>query len=92
MDNTRQTFRVSHIVNQTAGEAMTKFVKPADLASEFGVTRRTVDRWERRGDLPAPLKIRGTVLYQRALIEQWVRQGCPSRPMLTARQGEGQHE
>jgi excisionase family DNA binding protein len=55
-----------------------QYLRPQDLANQFCVTRRTIDRWAKQGDLPRPLKVRGTVRYPRAAVSEWVAAGCPT--------------
>ncbi len=49
--------------------------KPAAELTSCG--ERTLWRWGRSGIAPAPVRIGGTVRYDRETYLQWIREGCP---------------
>ncbi len=71
----RQTSRVLCV-------AEPMLVGPADAARMLGISKSTLDRWDKRGDIgPRPLKIgdAGRVLYAVDELKTWVAAGCPPR-------------
>lgn len=59
-------------------EADNRFLRPAELADRYGVSRPTIDRWTRDGVLPEPLRLNGASPRWRlsALIDWEMRQGA----------------
>ena len=51
---------------------MSDYIKPSDLARQLGVTTTTVNRWARQGDLPKPLRVRGTIRWPRGIMAKWI--------------------
>lgn len=49
----------------------------AEAARLLNVGERTLWRWSRSGVAPAPLKIGGTVRYNRRALSEWIDAGCP---------------
>lgn len=54
------------------------------VAEMLGVSTRTVYRLADAGKMPAPVKLGSLVRWNRARIEVWIEQNCP-----TARKGTG---
>jgi len=52
-------------------------LKTKEAAQLCGIGERTLWRWSRCGIAPAPIKIGGTVRYDRATYLDWIRAGCP---------------
>ena len=51
----------------------------AGVASTLSVSEETVDRWNRLGLLPAPVKVNGVLLWGARELAEWVNAGCPDR-------------
>ncbi len=54
-------------------------VDAQSLALLFDVSRTTVRRWARNGDMPKPHTIAGTVRWDADEVREWIRLGCPDR-------------
>lgn len=53
---------------------------PEQTARLLGISKRTLFRWDSKGDLPEPVRpSEGTTRWVRQDIETWVRNGCPKR-------------
>ena len=50
-----------------------------DLASELGISVRTVRRLDLEGKLPAPVRIGRAVRWPRQMIIGWIAAECPAR-------------
>lgn len=60
-------------------------ISARDLADMLGISLRQVWRLSSAGKLPRPLKIGGSVRWNRAEIRQWFEVGCPDRRAWEAR-------
>ncbi|MHB1035226.1 MAG: helix-turn-helix transcriptional regulator [Pirellulales bacterium] len=49
----------------------------AEAARLVNVGERTLWRWSRSGDCPAPVRIGGAVRYRREEYLAWIKAGCP---------------
>jgi predicted DNA-binding transcriptional regulator AlpA len=49
-----------------------------DVAIEIGCCSRSVRRWADSGRMPRPIKLGSLVRWPRAVIEQWIADGCPN--------------
>ena len=49
----------------------------AEAARLLNVGERTLWRWSRSGIAPAPLRIGGTVRFNRRTLTDWIESGCP---------------
>ena len=49
-----------------------------DVAKLLACSPRTVYRLADQGNIPQPAKIGGMVRWSRALLEQWITDGCPT--------------
>ena len=49
------------------------------VATALSVSEETVDRWNRLGLLPAPLRVKGMLLWGARELAEWVNAGCPDR-------------
>jgi excisionase family DNA binding protein len=50
----------------------------ADIADELICSNRHVRRLADAGKMPRPIKLGSLVRWQRATIEQWIADGCPT--------------
>jgi excisionase family DNA binding protein len=67
---------------------MTALLSPADapaklldvqaVAEMLGCSQRHVYRLSDAGRMPAPVKLGALVRWNRAVVESWIDQGCPS--------------
>lgn len=48
------------------------------VAALLGVSTRHVYRLSDSGKIPRPVKLGATVRWNRAAIDEWIAQGCPS--------------
>jgi len=48
-----------------------------DLAAWLSMGQRTIWSHADSGKIPAPCRIGGSVRWRRAVIEEWLEQGCP---------------
>lgn len=49
-------------------------IRYEDLAEELGVSRSTIWRWTRKGEIPTPLSLGPRVVaWERAVIEDWLK-------------------
>lgn len=48
-----------------------------EVAAALGVTTRTIWRMRDSGQMPTPIRVRGSVRWRRADVEQWIEAGCP---------------
>ena len=62
-------------------------VSARDLAVMLGVSLRQVWRLNSAGKLPKPIRLGGSVRWNRAEIHQWFEAGCPDRRTWEARKG-----
>ena len=50
-----------------------RIIRPAELADRFGVSRQTLWRMRRRGDLPRPLQISSNVVgWRQSTVDRWL--------------------
>jgi excisionase family DNA binding protein len=50
-----------------------------ELARRLGVSERHVHRLRDAGTLPTPIRLGRLIRWNRAVIEEWIRDGCPSQ-------------
>lgn len=62
-------------------------VSASDLAKMLGVSLRQVWRLNSAGKLPKPIKLGGSVRWNRQEIMDWFEVGCPDRRTWEARKG-----
>ncbi len=56
--------------HEGGGESLlTGFISKTEMAREFGVSERTVERWVRLRLLPRPLKMGRSILFHRQTLE-----------------------
>jgi len=55
------------------GGLLDDFLSAPQLASELGVSPRTVQRWHRLREAPPVTRIGRRVYYHRSAVEQWLR-------------------
>jgi len=51
---------------------------PAELAQLLGVAPATVWEWGQRRRVPGLVRLHGRPRYRREVMEEWLRDGCPS--------------
>ena len=51
----------------------------ADAAAFLAISASTLDRLSAAGEVPAPMKMGGRVVWSRAELTAWTRHGCPAR-------------
>jgi predicted DNA-binding transcriptional regulator AlpA len=56
-----------------------------DVAMEIGCCSRSIRRWDDSGRMPKPVKLGSLIRWPRAVIEQWIADGCPN--VRNARKG-----
>ena len=49
-----------------------------EVAAALGVTTRTVWRMRDCGEMPMPIRVRGSLRWRRPDVEQWIENGCPN--------------
>ena len=49
-----------------------------DVSVEIGCCTRSVRRWADSGRMPKPVKLGSLIRWPRAVIEQWIADGCPN--------------
>ena len=49
-----------------------------DVAMEIGCCSRSVRRWADSGRMPKPIKLGSLIRWPRAVIEEWIADGCPN--------------
>ena len=62
------------MTNTATSELLRDFLSESQLATEFGVNRKTLHRWSREGRGPARTKIGRAVFYNRNSILKWLAQ------------------
>lgn len=60
----------------SAGVA-TVMIGKRELAAMLGCSPETIDRLRKRGAIPAPARLGVLVRWPRAVIPDWVADGCP---------------
>lgn len=67
--------------NSSDLEILAEYVRKSELAQEFQVSERTIERWVRLRILPAPLKLGRTSLFHLPTVRKHLeRQLEPRRP------------
>lgn len=59
----------------------------AEAARLTGISARSIDRLISCGKFVRPTRLGGRVLFDRSVLERWVREGCP--PVAVARRTGG---
>ena len=49
------------------------------LGRMLSLSARTIWRLRSSGKLPAPVKVGGSIRFERGTIEKWISMGCPDR-------------
>jgi prophage regulatory protein len=62
-------------------------ISARDLAAMLNVSLRQVWRLNSAGKLPRPIRLGGSVRWNRAEIQQWFEAGCPDRKTWEAKKG-----
>ena len=65
-----------HQNDDTTGQSL--LISTDDLAVLIGVSTRTIWRLLSAGKIIEPVRFGGTVRWNRAQIQEWIEQGCPS--------------
>jgi excisionase family DNA binding protein len=60
-----------------ANDPMELLITVDEVAAMLSLSPRTVWRRSSTGELPAPVRIGGSVRWRRSDIVQWVNAGCP---------------
>ena len=55
-----------------------KLITREQLAKMLEVTPQTLVNWENGGQLPKPIRVCGSVRWDLAVIEKWIKEKCPS--------------
>jgi predicted DNA-binding transcriptional regulator AlpA len=63
--------------NPPAAGIVPELLTTKQAAELISCGERTLWRWSRSGIAPAPVRIAGTVRYDRATYLAWIRAGCP---------------
>ncbi|RND30477.1 AlpA family phage regulatory protein [Vibrio cholerae] len=50
----------------------TILIRCGDLTKELGVSKSTIWRWCRTGEMPKPLQLGRIIAWERTVIEQWL--------------------
>ena len=66
----------SHQNDDKTGQSL--LISTDDLAVLIGVSTRTIWRLLSAGKIIEPVRFGGTVRWNRAQIQEWIEQGCPS--------------
>jgi phage terminase Nu1 subunit (DNA packaging protein) len=64
---------MNQMQNQPAKMALGGYITRRGFADEFGVSLRTVDRWEKRRIGPARTTIGKQVLYRVESVQDWLK-------------------
>jgi hypothetical protein len=51
---------------------LNRYLTRAQLAKEFGICERTVDRWHARGEGPPRIKKGKLILYRKEAVHNWL--------------------
>ena len=70
---------------QVVGNTQAIAISASDLAQLLGVSLRQVWRLNAAGRLPSPVRLGGSVRWNREEIVQWFEAGCPDRQTWEAR-------
>lgn len=65
-------------MNSRKIEAPVRLLDVNDVAEMLGVSSRQVYRLADGGLMPKPIKLGGSVRWDRNVIDEWVAAGCPS--------------
>lgn len=71
--------------NQVRDNQELMAISARDLAAMVGVSLRQVWRLNSAGKLPKPIRLGGSVRWNRKEIQQWFEAGCPERRTWEAR-------
>lgn len=58
-------------------DTISLFMSVDEIAGILQRSERTIWRWRSAGLIPQPVKVSGTVLWNRAEVLQWIAAGCP---------------
>ncbi|MHC4476779.1 MAG: helix-turn-helix transcriptional regulator [Planctomycetota bacterium] len=77
--------------NRVGSNAESLAVPAKELAGMLGVSLRQIWRLNATGKLPRPVRLGGSVRWNRAEVMQWFNEaGCPDRQTWEARKGAEQ--
>lgn len=62
-----------------------RLLNASEVAALLGVSSRSVYRLSDAGKMPRPLKIGGSVRWDRRPVERWIADGCP--PVASRKRG-----
>jgi excisionase family DNA binding protein len=62
----------------TPADASAKLLDVQAVATLLGCSPRTVYRLSDAGKMPTPCKLGALIRWNRAAVEEWIDQGCPS--------------
>jgi predicted DNA-binding transcriptional regulator AlpA len=71
--------------NQISGSSQSIAISAKDLAGMLGVSLRQVWRLNATGKLPRPVRLGGSVRWNREEVAQWFNTGCPDRQTWDAK-------
>jgi predicted DNA-binding transcriptional regulator AlpA len=76
-------------LNRVSGVREVLAISARELAEMLGISLRQVWRLNSAGKLPRPLRIGGSVRWDRDEILRWFREGCPDRRTWQAKKEVG---
>ena len=56
--------------NSASSDLLAEYLRKDELAEEFGVSTRTIERWVRLRLIPAPVRLGRTSLYNREAVKE----------------------
>lgn len=68
-----------------AATAAPRLLNASEVSALLGVSSRSVYRLSDAGKMPRPLKVGGSVRWDRQTVERWIADGCP--PAATRKRG-----
>jgi hypothetical protein len=70
-------------VTKAAVQSVPAWVDKATLMREICLSDTSVDDWVRHGELPAPVKRRGKLMWEWAEVHDWLKHGNPATRELS---------
>ena len=71
-DHSDNETRVRRPRRQPEGELLRKFMSEAELATELGISTRTIIRWRRLHEAPPHTRIARRIFYHRDTAAAWL--------------------